>query len=287
MKKLIKIFLVVLSTTLFFSCEDDEKNRITDTVDAPWVYFESVSAPVIDVTDLEGSAYEARIVTPFDNVASYAISVNLNDSEDADENLELFPLRTITEFPADLSINATEITAALGITLADLNPGDKINFRVVATDFDGVEFDGADATQFLGDISNPGLQQALSYNTFISCPFVAADAVGTYTVSFHRFDAFFGAQPATREVIAGPGENQITVVGGAIPLDGSDDLVITVDPNTGIASYGGSAEAIHFNTFGPAAYLGVTGFVFSCTGTVDITIQSAGFIDNFLTMSKN
>ncbi|MGY3792599.1 hypothetical protein [uncultured Aquimarina sp.] len=287
MKKLINIFLVVFIAAIFFSCEDDEKNQITDTVEAPWVYFESIDAPVIDVTNLEGSAYTAKLVAPFNNVASYEIFVNLNDEEDADENLVLTPLKTITEFPADLSINATEVTTALGLTLADLNPGDKINFRVIITDNDGVEFNGADETQFLGDINNPGLQQALSYNTFISCPFNAADAAGEYTVSFHRFDGFFPGAVATRTVVAGPGENQITVVGGAVIQDGADDLIISVDPNTGIASYGGSGEAIHFNTFGPAAYLGVSGFVFSCTGTVDISIQSAGFIDNFLVMSKN
>ena len=286
MKKIYRILAIFLIAVSFFSCEDDEKNQSIEVINAPWVYFQEITTPVLDVTDLENSSYQATVVNPFNNVVSYEIRVNLNNEEDTNGDLVLSTLTTITDFPANLDLSATAIADALGITTNDFSPGDQINFRVIATDDQGISFDGADETQFLGDINNPGLEQALSFRTFVSCPFNAQEAAGTYNVSFHRFDRFFGPQPATREVVAGPGPNQITIIGGPIPLDGSDDLIISVDPDTGIASYGGPSGQIHFNTFGPGTYAGVGGFVFSCTGTIDISILSSGFIDNFLVMSK-
>ena len=107
------------------------------------------------------------------------------------------------------------------------------------------------------------------------------------TVNEHTFDAFFGEQPSTREVVAGPGENQLTIIGGAVPLDNADDLILNINPETGVVSYGGPEDAIHFNTFGPGVYGDdVRGFVFSCVGSIDLVITSPGFISNTFSLRK-
>lgn len=277
MKNFFKIFLVVLTTTVFFSCEDDEKNKITDTVDAPWVYFESIDSPVIDVTNIEGSAFEAQLVAPFDNIASYEIRVNRNGGD-------FFPLRTITDFPSDLSVSAADLATALGITVPDLGPGDQFDFFVKITDNDGVVFDGEDELQFLGDISNPGLAQALTYTTFISCPFVTADAVGTYTITNDVWGYEAGGSDGQFEMIAGPEDNQLIMVNPfehVNPATGEQDynVVINVDPNTGIATID-RQEAWHCDNFGCPYGQGfietrATGFLFSCTGTLNITARAS------------
>ncbi|WP_299900895.1 hypothetical protein [uncultured Aquimarina sp.] len=284
MKNLVKLCLVVFSTTLFFSCEDDEKNQITDTVNAPWVYFDSIDSPVIDVTNIEGSSFEAKLVAPFDNVASYEIFVNYNLAEDADENRILFPLRTITDFPADLSITAADLAAALGVTVPDLGPGDQFDFFVEITGNDGTVFNGLDETQFLGDINNPGLQQALVYTTFISCPFTVEEAVGTYTITNDVWGYEASGSDGQFEVIAGPGPNEITMVNPfehVNPATGEQDynVVISVDPNSGIATIA-RQEAWHCDNFGCPYGQGFietrgTGFLFACTGTLTITARAS------------
>lgn len=127
----------------------------------------------------------------------------------------------------------------------------------------------------------------LTLSTTVECPSVDITALaGTYNVVNHRFDDFFDPPVASRTIELGPEENQITIVEGAVAQDNADPLILDIDPATGSVSYGGSADAIHFNTFGPGAYGNVSGSVLTCIGLVDITIQTDGFIDNFLTLRK-
>ncbi len=278
--KLLSIFLIAVAIV---SCEDEDKDPFSDIKD-PSVLGSFVTLSqeslVIDFTN-PSSTYDFTIDAPSSNVSEYNLSVQRISAGDT---TDLAPLTSINTFPGSLSITAGEIADALGQSPDDFLAGDQFDFRaeVVGTDGSTATYENLN-----GDSTGPGQFQGLFHTTYLSCPFVAADAAGEYTVSFHRFDAFFGPQGETRTVVAGPGPNQITILGGAVILDGADDLVIEVDPGTGIASYGGASGQVHFNTFGPGTYLGVGGFVFSCTGVIDISIQSAGFIDNFLTMSKN
>ena len=268
MKNLFKIFLVVLTTTMFLSCEDDEKNQITDTIEAPFAYFGEISSPVINVTDLEGSAFEAEVVAPFGNITSYDIRVNRNNAEDADGNLVYVPLTNITEqFPLDLRISATDLAAAFGITLADLQAGDQYNFLATTTGSDGITIDPGDGTQFLGAITNPGLEQALSFTTFISCPFNQSDAIGTYT---KQTDAF-GLAASTFEVIAGPDENSLTVVD---LFSAGANFDIQINPDTGIATIARQPVAPSFFGYsGGNINTSGTSFVFSCTGAFVFNLQ--------------
>ncbi|MFC4219216.1 hypothetical protein [Flagellimonas marina] len=141
-------------------------------------------------------------------------------------------------------------------------------------------------------LDEAGYRQAYEFGFIILCPNVdMASLPGVYNVVYHEFDAFFGPQGDTRTVVAGPEANQITILGGAVPLDGADDLILTIDTTNSMVSYGGVDDEdnpanIHFNTFGPGTYDGVTGLVFTCIGKIDIQINSGGFIPNFLTLQK-
>ena len=285
MKNIFKILASLFIALAFFSCEDDEKNQILEVNQAPWVYFGEIQAPVIDVTNIDGSAFEATLVAPFNNVETYSIRVNRN-------NGDFFPLRTITDFPAELRVSAADLAAALGITVADLGPGDKFNFLVTITDTEGVVFDGEDETQFLGDINNPGLQQALKYTTYISCPFNAAEAVGTYTITTDDFGTSVG--DLTFEIVAGPDENSVIMIN---PFDHPNpdtgeqdyDVVIRVDPNTGIATISRQA-AWHCDNFGCSYGEGRintngTGFFFSCAGILTVTLQHTVDLGSFGTFA--
>ena len=157
----------------------------------------------------------------------------------------------------------------------------------IVSNSDGQTFlyEGDNITDTLLD--QGGYRQAFEFDFIILCPSAdVTELTGTFNVENHRFDAFFGDQGPTREVVLGPGPNQITIVGGPVILDGADDLILNIDPATSVVSYGGDPAAIHFNTFGPGTYGEVTGLVFSCIGRIDITITSPGFIPNFFTLQK-
>jgi len=58
-----------------------------------------------------------------------------------------------------------------------------------------------------------------------------------------------------REVIAGPGANQITVVGGSVGFAGGEDLVVDVDTSNGVLSLGLNAAGAPGLAF-PASVIG-------------------------------
>lgn len=287
MKKISYLFLstlTVFASSLFISCEEDDKDPFVIDEDAaniaPYVRI-VVSTPVVDATQLDGVVYSGVLDDPSDNVSSWAVEIRKIRGADT---IPYAPLATVNSFPSNFDLTGQDIADALGIPVSEIQPGDNIEFNAVSTGTDG----GTLAFENLGPdlFGQPEQRQAYFFNVFVACPFIQSEIIGTFDVTQHRFDAFFGTQPPTREVIAGPDENSYTIVGGAIPLDGVDDLTISVNPLTGEVSYGGDPAAIHFNTFGPAVYGNVTGFTFSCVGFIDLTITSPGFIPNFFTLQK-
>jgi hypothetical protein len=273
-----------VTNSLFLSCENDEAPdpfrdlSVSENL-APFVRI-TTNSVVIDATQLSTSGYEGVVDDPADNVASWTVGVRKTPGP----SMEYTTIETITTFPSPFAITGEEIATTLGIPSDEIQPGDNIEFQATATGKDGKILTFADLG---GDLAAQEEQlQAFQFNIFVSCPFIASEIVGTYNVTQHRFDAFFGPQGTTREIIAGPGENQYTIIGGAVPLDGADDLIINVDPITGVVTSTGSPNATHFNTFGPGVYGNVGGFTFSCVGFIDLTITSPGFIPNFFTLEK-
>ncbi len=265
MKKYLKYLLVSLSLVIIASCEDESKNRVPTPPNGAFVYLD-VDTPVIDVTNIDSSSYDFTLTAPAGNIESYELSVNRNGGDD-------FPILTITKFPTSVSISAADIANALGITVADLQPGDAYNFSALITDKNGNE---SSIDNLNGDAKNPGERQAFKHTTYLSCPFNAADAAGLYQVTF---DGFFEDQPWDVEILAGPGENQITMKNLYEPSTGQGgyDIVIDVDPNTGIATvenqgvfdtdaFGWGYGEAKVRTNGPS-------FVFSCSGTITLLLN--------------
>ncbi len=293
-KKLPYITFTVMVAFLA-SCEDDDKDPLVIEENqenfAPYVRIVvDASTPVIDATQLSSDVFISVVDDPNDNVASWQIGVrqitSSNDTVPAPVDGEdvYATIGTITSFPSEFNLTGDEIAATLGIPASNIQPGDQIQFDAVSTGTDGSTLTFADLG---GDLAGQFEQfQAYNFTQFVGCPFVQADAVGTYDVVAHRFDGFFGPQGATREVIAGGADNEYTIVGGALPLDGADDLTVSVDAGSGVVLGAANADDVHFNTFGPASYGTVAGFTFSCVGFIDLDITSPGFIRNDLTMQK-
>jgi hypothetical protein len=237
--------------------------------------------PVINVTDLANSAYEFTLTVPANNVAAYKLSVNRNGGTFA-------PILEIKSFPASVAIKAGDIAAALGLSLADLNPGDKFDFLATTEDAAG---NSASFANLNTDAKNPGERQAFKHTTYLSCPFVAADAAGTYTVTVDNFWEETGWEQV---VVAGPGVNQVTIkdFNKAYTGESGWDVIVDVDPNTGIAfvakqpywSQAFGYGEIRVNSDG-------TGFVFSCSGTFALvlkyTVNAGSFGTYAYSMQRN
>jgi len=302
--KIIIIFVSILSI-ITSSCSDSDKDNLDGLIsDGAFPKFaQEVPPTTIGVTDINELVYSFDIIDANNTISLYDLDLY---AIIGGVQTEIFDVDEFTSFPVSLTFTANDLADILGIEVSDIGFGDNFFFTATATTKDGVVYGGSERLDFddLGDedpsnfilegqnvtddlIDEDGYRQAFEFDFIILCPSIDFSTFpGTYNVAFHRFDAFFGPQGDTREVIAGPGDNQITILGGALPLDGADDLVLEIDPQTGNVSYGGAAGKIHFNTFGPGNYDAVTGLVFTCIGKIDIQIDSDGFIPNFLVLEK-
>ncbi|GAA4271324.1 hypothetical protein U6A24_05445 [Aquimarina gracilis] len=304
MKTRFLIYFSIIAGLIITSCTDDDKTNFDEfEKTGAFVRFTSENPPAnVGVNDISELTYGFSVSDANNNVAMYDLDLYADISGTRTDTVNV---ADVTSFPAQFNFTASDLAGLLGIDAADINFGDSFFFTARATTNSGVEYfafedldyddlDDDDPSTFTlegGGLTNDligeaGYRQAFEFNFVILCPDVdLAALVGTYDVVNHRFDAFFGSQGPTREVIAGPGPNQLTIVGGALPLDGADDLIIDVNNDSSLG-YGGAGSAIHFNTFGPGTYGSVEGTAFSCIGVLDLTINSEGFIPNFLTLRK-
>lgn len=267
MKKISLILsLIFVSSLVFTSCEDEEKNP-WDIHEDPANYGVFVTlakkTQVIDFTD-PNSTYSFGLDTPGNNVQSYELRVSRFDAG-AGVSSDTVSLMTVTSFPADIDITSGDVADALGISVDDLAAGDRLDFIASAI---GTNGETADIDNLNGDAIGPGQFNAFIHSTFLSCPFNQADAIGTYAV---QTDAFGLASP-TFEVIAGPDANSITIVDLIEP---GYTLTLEVDPNTGIAAAARQPVASQFYGYsgGNINTTATASFVFSCVGTISATFQ--------------
>lgn len=298
------ICILALIGAALTGCRDDSLD-ITNSLskEGGFVRFENEYPPsTVGVNQISDLNYSFTVIDGNDNVETYDLKLYANLSGTPTDTVDI---GTVSSFPATFDFDANDFAGLLDIDVSDISFGDSFFFVGTTTtedgtiytaeelDFDDMDDDDPDTFTISGGgvspdlLSEEGYKLALAFDFIILCPSAeVGDLIGTFNVTNHRFDAFFPPQGTTREVVAGPGENQITIVGGALPVDGADDLVLNIDPVTSEVSYGGEEGKIHFNTFGPGSYGSVSGLVFSCIGVIDITIESDGFISNFLTLSK-
>ena len=109
----------------------------------------------------------------------------------------------------------------------------------------------------------------------VQCPSVDISALaGSYNVVASTFAGFFGETDFTRDVVLGPGENQVTIIDGTYITQGADDLIITIDPATGDI-IGVNEDGIDSTvSFGPNFYrLLPGGRVLTCVGIIEMTLD--------------
>ncbi len=257
MRHINRILIAFSLMAVFFACKDDAKDPYPATPFGPMAIM-TVETPVFDVTDLANSSYEALLETPSSNVSSYSIAVARSTGGVMSDT---FDVKVINSFPADMAISATEVATALGITINDFLPGDRLEFYCTVTDGGGNEFKFEDMGPDLA--GNPGQKQAFAYTSYISCPYTVGDFPGTYDV---LEDEFWGTTGATVTVVDGPGAGEITIENF---MQFGQDVVVVVNESTGIATFE-RQNAFISGTYGQGTVAGL-GFAFGCTGAINLT----------------
>ena len=180
-----------------------------------------------------------------------------------------------------VSIKLSEFASAVGFTVDELAGGDIFNIYNQVSMNDGrvypdtillgddqfinVEnsfFTAAGSTSFTGTIAFPVL-----------CPFVPAEAAGTYTVTRDDFETYLDPNYEP-EVIPGPGPNQVTFINLFGHPEGYD-VIVDVDPVTDVATVH-KQVAWHADNFGVPFGEGSIeggGFYFSCTGFITVDLE--------------
>jgi hypothetical protein len=198
----------------------------------------------------------------------------------------------------NVPIKLSEFAAAVGITLADIKGGDIFTIHNEVSMQDGRVYPD---TLELGDDTYVNVENSFftsagstSFTSTLSfpvlCPFVAADAVGTYVIT--RDDAEVFWEPNSEPVaVAGPGPNQVTFK-NLFGHPQNYDVIVDVDPVTAVATVRKQA-AWNSDNFGfgyGVASVEGTGLFFSCTGfiTVDLdhSVEAGSFGVYKLEMAK-
>ena len=271
MKRVFRYFFL-LSLTLVFvtSCEDENKNPLLAQVPAPFVFLE-LDSPVIDVTDIENSTYGGTLIAPSNNVVSYEAQVR---RVSGGVSTQYAPVFSTTSFPVEFQISAVDVATALGIDVDDLLPGDQFDFVATSVGEDGtvVTFNNLGPDMQV----ESGQRQAYQLTTFISCPFVQSDAIGTYDVVSDP-GGFVLPGPTTFDVYAGEDSGQIVMDN---PFNSSENYQVPIDVTPfGIASV--EDGTFIFTTleqccagFEPTYADATSGFVFSCSGAISLTFDT-------------
>jgi len=290
MKKINICIIVSLVAILFASCEDNDKSPLVlpiaengsfVTLTSPNVIFDLVAIQNGEETTVNG-----LLGAPTPNVARYDLEVQRISQGTASNFVPIFSTET---FPSEFAITPEEVAEALDLPLEDFLAGDRFEFRATSTDFDGNITNFANIDPDLQ--AETGQRQAYSFTSFISCPVDFAEIEGTYEVTAFSFGATFpnSAKITTRTVVAGPGPNQLTIVEGEYPAEGSEPLIIDFDPANGIILGGGLDEDGENALAFTQELSGITdntylvedgGFYFSCIGSLLLVLNFEPFNAN-------
>lgn len=258
------IFIVIIAPFFLISCEE-EIDAVFDVENG-----ESFANFVV------GQEFPEVIFNPTaqtENIITIGVSTLSNtdravqltlDAADTTLDPSVFSISTLSPV-----IPAGAFTTDIVITIFG-SPDLPDTSSVIALTLDSVE--GAE----IKDTSVSSLNIGIA----IECPSVDIEnVIGTGDVVTNElltdgFGAPLSAGGLTRSVIEGPGENQITILTG-VGFNGSEDLVLNIDPDTGIVSYGGESGVTFFINGGtPIPYTEVSGIILTCIGLIDIEIAA-------------
>jgi hypothetical protein len=266
MRKILSISFAVIALSVFlYSCQKDEVIQdVASLGKGSYVTLVKNNNLILDATKLTTSTVSIDVKEygeAQDKLIVYVSKGNANTDRTVWKKLKEYPNAGGTY---NLSVTGAEIAAATGTTPA---PGDTYTLYNQVVTKDGRTFDLANT---FPDFANlPNYNMALRWSAVVVCPFIPADAAGTYTITADNWD---GASGETAEVTATANSATITYAFPYAASPGVNPLVLTIDPATGGVTVAKQVYGSYGAGFENFAAEG-TGFFFSCTGTIDLSLK--------------
>ncbi|HEX6227683.1 MAG TPA: hypothetical protein VFZ52_24865 [Chryseolinea sp.] len=282
MKQILFSFYVFALGGLMFACEEQEDFGIAQADKA----FNLRVAPDKNSFDISAGDPEVNFTIysdtkTIDHVEIYVDLIKFgSDGPTPRALLKEIPGNTLGNTSTSVTIKLSEFVDAVGLTLGDLGGGDLFNIYNEVTMSDGRVYPD---TLELGGEEFVNMENAFftaagttSFTTTLAfpvlCPFVTADAIGTYSISRDDLEVAYDAAHKP-EVIAGPGPNQVTLVDMLGHPQGYD-IIVDVNPATDVATVNAQTgwDSANFGLpFGEISVEG-GGFYFSCTGFLSLDL---------------
>jgi hypothetical protein len=306
MKKILSLMMVIF---MLASCSDGEFSNASNSKSLG--YFAVFNeGKVVKTTPFASGKFTFEVNDANKNLASYRIYKvkitlgGVSSTVDTDNSPEF----KTTSFPSTMSISFDKVAEQFGLTGADFNYGDSVDFYAEVTSIDGkvvkaatntitdptvgaVDLNAPTAAQQLAtrdktiqaDLlnSNFGYNQAMGFNITVACPSFDIDAmVGTYTADDGAWDEYLSRTPAgfTIQCIKGAAPN--TLIFKNFSNVGTD-LVVTVNPATQSVTSPRTKIYSSFYTFGDSFATANSGNVFSCQGKVVLNFGYSVGAGNF------
>lgn len=291
MKNILQIgsFLFI---ALLFGCVEDMKFPELQTGASVRIQVDPQFS-TLDVSDIPNAKLRFSVFTVNDDIESvvlYGVYYNfLNDSTFGQVEVMRW---TQNDFDQEGAIRNVEFTSQFlaekfGLGLEDLGGGDRFDFTNVTTLADGRVYPDTilqGTEQDTRNIETSIIVGATSsftvgFSAYVSCPFVADNSAGTYSVSVDEWEDW---EPGDQlEVVSNASGTGVIVKGIYSKLRsdsrGPYDVEVLVDAATGIATVAKQPAWEYFwyagsEGFGQGSVQG-SGFVLSCSGVITLTLQ--------------
>lgn len=231
---------------------------------------------LLDATNAAASTIAIK-VKPVGSDLQKVIIYAVDGGPDPDEsNWKLVKEVAVTDSVFTLAVTGAELASALGIPVSDIQPGQQYTFYNQMVTVDGRVFDISNTED---DIEGqPAFNSVFNWTATVVCPYTQ-NMTGQFTIAVDDWDGNVGGDI---EVVAGPGENEITLKTPFPFADDPKDVIVSIDPVTGFATvakqvYGGYPGFPDISV----QSVGSNNFVFSCKETLDITLNHTSAAGNF------
>ena len=304
----ISLFLLLGMLLVLFACEDEDKIRFPEFEDG--VNMRVVIDPnksFLDFADLTNARFAYEVFSENQNLdaVNFFLTYVAPDTTYPEVLVESFGQADFTNGKLAREYTSEQMANWLGLTSAELNPGDQFNFRTVVELTNGMVFPdtilrnveiGGAKQNFLNvtpNILNNAATTSFTstFSTFVLCEFIRDEALGKYQIVR---DDFVTTLDPTRlvEAVAGPGPNDVTFVNLFSHPEMYDVVVSVPNPSNAVAQVS-KQPAWHCDNFGCGFGEGRvegTGLFFSCAGNLALNLKhtvDAGSFGTFaLTLQK-
>jgi len=247
------------------SCEKDSKNPLDDAGAVPLGSYLTLVESINQNVDFSDATSSVSIKVT--GVGSPVDKIDMLVVEGATLDVSAWKLIKSISYTGEgteLSTTNGEISAALGVPL---QPGVQYTIYNRVTTVDGRVFDLINAGP---NVEAPDFASVFQWTVNAVAPYTG-NMAGDYKVNVDGWVDYAVGTILTGAVIDGPGANQITLNVYPNPDFGSplDPIIVDIDPATGVAT----VPAVLYGDYGVLISCEGGGYVFSATGTVDLTLN--------------